>query len=89
MHLEQLLQQKQWDADVVFLLPVDLPMSRVKFNVNSEYAYLQNFKILQSECFTRLAVLPSSTIQSYGFLEDLLETNSVRQTPSLITRLKD
>lgn len=24
-------------------------MSRVKFNVNTEYAYLQNFKILQSE----------------------------------------
>ncbi len=23
-------------------------MSRVKFNVNTEYAYLQNFKILQS-----------------------------------------
>lgn len=27
---------------------VDVPMSRVKFNVNTEYAYLQNFKILQS-----------------------------------------
>lgn len=27
---------------------VDLPMSRVKFNVNSEYAYLENFKILSS-----------------------------------------
>ncbi|KAL8796903.1 MAG: hypothetical protein Q9195_000986 [Heterodermia aff. obscurata] len=26
----------------------DLPMSRVKFNVNTEYAYLQNFKILQN-----------------------------------------
>lgn len=24
-------------------------MSRVKFNVNSEYAYIQNFKVLQSE----------------------------------------
>lgn len=30
----------------------DIPMSRVKFNVNTEYAYLQNFKILQT-CFTR------------------------------------
>lgn len=29
---------------------VDVPMSRVKFNVNSEYAYLQNFKVLQSTC---------------------------------------
>lgn len=27
---------------------VDLPMARVKFNVNTEYGFLQNFKILQS-----------------------------------------
>lgn len=26
----------------------DVPMSRVKFNANTEYAYLQNFKVLQS-----------------------------------------
>ncbi|KAL2164021.1 hypothetical protein VTH06DRAFT_3235 [Thermothelomyces fergusii] len=26
----------------------DVPMSRVKFNVNTEYAYIQNFKILQN-----------------------------------------
>jgi len=25
-----------------------VPMSKVKFNVNAEYAYLNNFKILQS-----------------------------------------
>jgi len=31
---------------------LDVPMSRVKFNVNTEYAYLQNFKILQNT-FTR------------------------------------
>jgi microtubule-associated protein, RP/EB family len=31
--------------DSIFL---DVPMSRVKFNVNSEYAYIQNFKVLQS-----------------------------------------
>jgi hypothetical protein len=24
-------------------------MSKVKFNVNSEYMYIQNFKVLQSE----------------------------------------
>ncbi|KAL9600645.1 MAG: hypothetical protein Q9219_003078 [cf. Caloplaca sp. 3 TL-2023] len=30
----------------------DLPMNRVKFNVNTEYAYLQNFKILQN-CFAK------------------------------------
>ena len=28
---------------------LDVPMARVKFNVNTEYAYLQNFKILQSK----------------------------------------
>ena len=33
------------------LYAVDLPMSRVKFNVNSEYAYIQNFKVLQSVYF--------------------------------------
>jgi RP/EB family microtubule-associated protein len=27
---------------------MDIPMSKVKFNVNSEYAYIQNFKVLQS-----------------------------------------
>ena len=27
---------------------VDVPMSRVKFNINTEYAYIQNMKILQS-----------------------------------------
>jgi len=27
---------------------MDIPMLRVKFNVNSEYAYIQNFKILQN-----------------------------------------
>ncbi|KAL6233688.1 hypothetical protein BDW75DRAFT_214354 [Aspergillus navahoensis] len=31
--------------DSIFM---DVPMSRVKFNVNTEYAYLQNFKILQN-----------------------------------------
>jgi len=35
--------------DSIFL---DLPMSRVKFNVNTEYAYIQNFKILQN-AFTK------------------------------------
>jgi hypothetical protein len=32
--------------DSIFM---DVPMSRVKFNVNTEYAYIQNFKILQSK----------------------------------------
>ncbi|KKF93872.1 Protein BIM1 [Ceratocystis fimbriata CBS 114723] len=31
---------------------MNLPMSRVKFNANSEYAYVQNFKILQN-CFAK------------------------------------
>lgn len=28
---------------------MDVPMSKVKFNVNTEYAYIQNFKVLQSK----------------------------------------
>lgn len=28
-------------------------MSRVKFNVNTEYAYIQNFKLLQSQSALR------------------------------------
>ncbi|KAI9736621.1 MAG: hypothetical protein M1834_000825 [Cirrosporium novae-zelandiae] len=31
---------------------MDLPMSRVKFNVNTEYQYINNFKVLQN-AFTR------------------------------------
>jgi len=36
--------------DSIFL---DVPMARVRFNVNTEYAYIQNFKILQSEPLPR------------------------------------
>jgi len=43
-----------------FFSTVDVPMSRVKFNVNSEYAYLQNFKILQSTS-RRSVTEPSSS----------------------------
>ncbi|GKZ31353.1 hypothetical protein AbraIFM66950_011873 [Aspergillus brasiliensis] len=32
----------------LFKTALDVPMSRVKFNVNTEYAYLQNFKVLQN-----------------------------------------
>ena len=35
---------------------MDVPMSRVKFNVNGEYAYIQNFKVLQSESAHRKRV---------------------------------
>ncbi|KAF4969539.1 hypothetical protein FZEAL_10214, partial [Fusarium zealandicum] len=31
---------------------MDVPMSKVKFNVNSEYMYIQNYKVLQNT-FTR------------------------------------
>lgn len=34
---------------------VDVPMNRVKFNVNTEYAYLQNFKVLQSTFLTHFS----------------------------------
>ena len=40
---------------------LDIPMARVKFNVNTEYAYLQNFKILQSAS----TISPSSHRSTY------------------------
>ncbi|MCJ1284312.1 hypothetical protein MMC26_003643 [Xylographa opegraphella] len=41
----------------------DVPMGRVKFNVNTEYAYLQNFKILQN-CFTRHQIERSVPVEA-------------------------
>lgn len=41
--------------DSIFL---DVPMSRVKFNVNTEYAYIQNFKVLQSASCQDPFVIP-------------------------------
>ncbi|MCJ1432151.1 hypothetical protein MMC27_001507 [Xylographa pallens] len=38
-------------------------MARVKFNVNTEYAYLQNFKILQN-CFTRHQIERSVPVEA-------------------------
>ncbi|KAK3322622.1 calponin homology domain-containing protein [Apodospora peruviana] len=46
--------------DSIFL---DVPMSRVKFNVNTEYAYIQNFKILQNT-FTKHQIEKSIPIES-------------------------
>ncbi|KAK4457125.1 putative microtubule-associated protein rp eb family member 1 protein [Cladorrhinum samala] len=46
--------------DSIFL---DVPMSRVKFNVSSEYAYIQNFKVLQNT-FTRHNVERSIPVES-------------------------
>lgn len=33
--------------DSIFM---DVPMSKVKFNASGDYAYIQNFKVLQSTC---------------------------------------
>ncbi|KAK3295447.1 calponin domain-containing protein [Chaetomium fimeti] len=41
----------------------DVPMSRVKFNVNTEYAYIQNFKVLQNT-FTRHKLDRSIPVES-------------------------
>lgn len=46
--------------DSIFL---DVPMSRVRFNVNTEYAYIQNFKVLQN-CFTRHGIERTVPIES-------------------------
>lgn len=45
--------------DSIFL---DVPMSRVKFNANTEYAYLENFKIL-SNCFRKHSIERTIPIQ--------------------------
>lgn len=42
---------------------LDVPMARVKFNVNNEYSYIQNFKILQN-CFTRHGIDRTVPIES-------------------------
>jgi len=42
---------------------LDVPMGRVKFNVNTEYAYIQNFKILQN-CLTRHAIDRTVPVES-------------------------
>ncbi|KAJ4373428.1 microtubule integrity protein mal3 [Neurospora sp. IMI 360204] len=41
----------------------DVPMSRVKFNVTSEYAYIQNFKVLQNT-FTKHQIDKSIPIEA-------------------------
>jgi len=46
--------------DSIFM---DVPMSRVKFNVNTEYAYIQNFKILQNT-FTKHQIDRSIPVES-------------------------
>ncbi|KAK4188653.1 putative microtubule-associated protein rp eb family member 1 protein [Podospora australis] len=46
--------------DSIFL---DVPMSRVKFNVNTEYAYIQNFKVLQNT-FTKHNIDRSIPVES-------------------------
>lgn len=55
----------------------DLPMSRVKFNVNTEYAYLQNFKILQSSCSSSPALMPTLT----GFALQTASQNTKSTAP--------
>lgn len=46
--------------DSIFM---NLPMSRVKFNANTEYQYVQNFKILQN-CFTKQGIDKPIPVQS-------------------------
>lgn len=49
---------------------MDIPMSRVKFNVNAEYAYLQNFKVLQSK--SPLAATPRLPLPTFAVPMPLL-----------------
>jgi hypothetical protein len=45
-------------------------MGRVKFNINTEYAYIQNFKILQSETHT-------ADFKSWLTLQQMLSRDTV------------
>ena len=55
----------------------DVPMSKVKFNVNTEYLYLQNFKVLQST--THLAQCRS--YQGSNLLDTFTRHNVDRPIP--------
>lgn len=65
----------------------DVPMSRVKFNVNTEYAYLQNFKILQSKC-CRLYLDPTNRFSSQAVLPNTTSTASFPSKRSLNARCR-
>jgi hypothetical protein len=54
--------------------PDDVPMSRVKFNANTEYAYLQNFKILQSTSMHQPNPKPKPFV---GHVVILINTNTM------------
>ncbi|MCJ1289337.1 hypothetical protein MMC34_000869 [Xylographa carneopallida] len=47
----------------------DVPMARVKFNVNTEYAYLQNFKILQKRSVPVEALIKCKMQDNLEFLQ--------------------
>ncbi len=66
--------------DSIFL---DVPMSRVKFNVNTEYAYIQNFKVLQSMCPVGVctACLDVSLTSAVAAQIPLRSTRSISRSP--------
>lgn len=51
--------------DSIFL---DVPMARVKFNVNTEYAYIQNFKVLQGQSHRLAPSFPSRPQDKHNML---------------------
>lgn len=59
-------------------------MSRVKFNVNTEYAYIQNFKVLQS-------TFCSSCLMADKHIPDVsqTDTSALSQTPSHVMESTD
>lgn len=59
-----------------FLSSGDVPMQKVKFNVNTEYAYLQNFKILTCTVSLSLSVFFSTYFLPFGLVKKSLTFGS-------------
>lgn len=47
-------------------------MTRVKFNVNTEYAYIQNFKVLQSQYRRIVSKVSSQSSTNQSAMHDRL-----------------
>jgi hypothetical protein len=64
-------------------MAVDIPMGRVKFNVNTEYAYIQNFKILQSMLILDAIQISPLTEHQLTVISKIVSPSMASTEPSL------